>query len=454
MARARVEVDRVGLELAGWLKRRRDADVLQQYRTQFAFLEAQLGAGLQRLGEDLGNLRAGGAGTGRVYRGCREVEVRLAWLERVWGYFRRKFDQREGVEGERSGRVREVLLAADEVVWSCYAAAFVSRKRSVPTAPLPYLEPLYTPNAQPRTRRPPELEADVDQPFMKACLESLPIPVLGLPWACVEEPWWLVLLAHEVGHHVQHDGGAGSEWVTRFAEQLEQTGGDVWFARGEEVFADFYSVLCCGTAPIRALVEFVLDETGAFHRSARAQYPSARVRLALMLAWARRLGLSVEGCLPDYVELPEDASVPPGTRGDLDQVGKLVEVVQGWAVEGGCGLETLVGYRREDFGTGGTVETAARSLARGQQVSMGENLSSARLAVAAGARVWAMGEARVRQDEAAAVGVGQAMGRVAKELPGLIRRSRVQGTRAGVARGSVVGSFAEALSRAPMEELT
>lgn len=454
IARARAAVDRMSAELAGWLQRRRAADALQQYRTQLGFLEAQLGEGLKRLLDDLGNLAAGGAELGRVYRGCREVEIRLAWLGRVWGYFRRKFDQRDEGGGDRARAVRETLLAADEVVWSCYAPAFESRKCAVPAAPLPYFEALFTPNAQPRTRRPPELDGDVDQPFLKLCLQSLPIPVLGLPWVCVDEPWWLVLLAHEVGHHVQHDLEPASGAVRRFAELLAEKAGDEWFARGEEVFADAYSVLCCGTSAIRALVEFVLDDVNAFHASVRAQYPSPRVRLAIMTELARQLGLSVSGSVPEYVRQPEEKDLPPAVVRDLGVVGAVADAVRAWTAEGGGTLETLTGFRSADFETSGVVEGGMRFLLRKEDPPMGERLASARHAVSAGMRGWSLCEARWRGDPGVAEGVLGVLGDLAVRLPRVIRKARVEGTRAGVTRVGPAGSLAAALSQAPMEELS
>jgi hypothetical protein len=80
---------------------------------------------------------------GELYAECARTEEESLWLWRVWDYFREKFDQRV------DERYSEALLAADEVVWSCYRPFFrtLIGGRVPEPAPLPYIEADFAPSA-------------------------------------------------------------------------------------------------------------------------------------------------------------------------------------------------------------------------------------------------------------------------------------------------------------------
>src|SRR5208283_1301941 len=67
----------------------------------------------------------------------------------------------------------------DEVVWSCWATPFAVAGDAVAAAPLPYLEPFYTPRAIPRTRPPQDFKR-ADE-LLRSALATLPVPLVGLP---------------------------------------------------------------------------------------------------------------------------------------------------------------------------------------------------------------------------------------------------------------------------------
>ena len=140
---------------------------------------------------------------GAIYEACRTCDLRLLWLRRVWDFFREKFDQRDG-------DLADTLRAADEIVWSCYRQVFDRAKQIAPQltagpAPLPFIEPRYSPSTFPADLVPAGLQSEIDKPFLREHLNRLPVPVVRLQPACVSGPWWLVYAAHEVGHNVHYD---------------------------------------------------------------------------------------------------------------------------------------------------------------------------------------------------------------------------------------------------------
>jgi hypothetical protein len=166
------EFERLSRDIEVWLNERVRADKHQQYHTQLKVLHGVLKASLQRLRCEFASL-ARGATTAAVFARCRWFEKQLVWIQRLWGYFRTKFDQRDD---DVMGRV---LGAADEIVWSCYAEVYRATDLDQPPAPLPYIEPLFSPQAVPRADPPPDLRTDVDADFLFACLKQLPIPLVS-----------------------------------------------------------------------------------------------------------------------------------------------------------------------------------------------------------------------------------------------------------------------------------
>src|SRR5438034_2949561 len=136
-------------EIQSWLKMRRDKDKQQQYHTQLKVLEKALLKPLNIIQAKIDNIDDVQS-SGEVYALCRTRDQQILLLRRVWIYFQEKFDQRDNPD------FRMVLEAADEVTWSCYTEVFRNlqaysqyKVERGPT-PLPYLEPLYSPQARPR----------------------------------------------------------------------------------------------------------------------------------------------------------------------------------------------------------------------------------------------------------------------------------------------------------------
>ena len=195
-------------EVERWLARRRKADVRGQYASQLRALDDVVRDAAARLAAALEGVDPARPAD-ELFEACRAADGRTLWLRRVWEFFREKFDQRD------DPALAPALAAADEVVWSCYRQPFAigegGGERAFAggrTAPLPFLESRLSPEAYPRDLVPAGLLAERDA-FLRDVLNALPIPVLRLPRAAARAPGWLVLVAHEAGHHVQHDAGGG-----------------------------------------------------------------------------------------------------------------------------------------------------------------------------------------------------------------------------------------------------
>ena len=297
------DLDALRSAIEAWLKTREDLDRDEQriyvgrHKTQLQTLKTTLLAAADGL-ETAANGLDVKAEPGALYDGCRDVDLAVVWLQRLWEFYRDKFDQRDAPPP-----LGRIVHAADEVVWSCYHEVMeraAQRDENVRhgAAPLAYIAPEYSPAAldseSPLTG---SLKLDVDFASWgekeRALVETLPVPLLRLPPWCVQSPWWLVHIAHEIGHevytalnltsHVREGVKAAARTVLNDAES------DRWRNWSEEIFADVFSVLMMGTAAVRGVTEVERATTARMVRPTQ-KYPAPAVRLELIAETARRLG--------------------------------------------------------------------------------------------------------------------------------------------------------------------
>jgi hypothetical protein len=391
LAQTRAELTRLASELTRWFEAKRDPGFLRRHGRQLQLLNSTLTGALTSLRQQAGLLSLTQP-TADCYRACRAYELRGLWVRALWQYFRPKFEQRE------DSTLKSLLTAADEVVWACYAPAFERLGQSPPPAPLPYVEPQFTPRAIPLDEPPPELKL-VDADFLAAFLERLPIAVVGLPSACVSAPWWLAHAAHEVGHHVQHE----LKLVTPFELALRQAAeagpepldpelADHWVLWGQEVFADAYGLLCLGPAAPRALAEVELSSASLTRNSAK--YPAAVVRLE----WQRRALQELEVPADDLLGLAMEAEfqrqtpqLPPDTAAALAQAQRLGvwAMRQQFSSPGGeFKLTELAAWEAKPFQAAGDVADYAQRLRAGQSLAEARNTVTIRHVLAAGVKAW------------------------------------------------------------------
>lgn len=409
LARTRSGLQALHGEISEWLARRRGRDIQQKFNTQLDLIEGTLQGATRRLESELkDDLLAGGRA--ELYAACRQMDLRNAWIRRLFGYFRAKFDQRD------DPKLSPLLDGADEMIWSCHAPAWKAAVGKVPAAPLAYIEPLFSPRAIPKDDPPPELETQIDAPFLKEFLAALPVPVIALPTSCLGAPWWLVVVAHECGHHLQRELEADLELVKRFADELraaieptpeggaDPSAAERWARWGQEIFADVYSVLCTGRSALSVVAEFEWAEDAVMTQR-RSLYPAPLVRLALMAETLHQLLRKLPAPAPQAdaadllgpelarlrsrVESQPVSAAEQQTAVDLALTPRVAAAALSAVVKGPHTLKAISGWDLYPAGPGAKLSEWAKKL-RSQDSNLyaPPEAASARRIVAAGFESW------------------------------------------------------------------
>ena len=362
-----------------------------------------------------------------TYEECRREDLRLLHARRLWRWYADKLDQRAGPP--ESDPVR-TLLAADEIVWSCWKSAFAGLGAPVPAAPIPYLSAQWSATATPRSDPPPELRPGRDD-LLRSHIELLPVPVVGLPPVCTRRPWWLVLCGHETAHHVQFELAAGLEERTQEAVVAAAYGvlddveaAERWRPWCRELFADALSVLLLGPAAGWAVGE--LDTRPDPHTSPGGGYPPPELRFAVLDA------VAAAACLPGT-----GLSTGPAPEVAEPVAGALL----GLAPTGGATLATLATATAAAYRDGVVADWSQDLLGPGDPLPE-RRLTAARFAIAAGVDAWTR--------------AGGAVGTLAGRLTDFVRLSAEPGTRGGIEApdpAAVSRRFGADLYSVPVEEL-
>jgi hypothetical protein len=210
---------------------------------------------------------------------------------RVWDYFREKLNQRLVPE------LRGGLWLADTVAWDCYrpvmdqAAVFGAvRVEDFREPPLTYFMAEFSPYTYARNARPPH----EGRPNALGS-DRLPIPVIGMPWDHLPNPWEFVYLAHEVAHDLETDqqlftplAGALADALTNAKVPADRAA--CWKAWQKEVFADLVALRQVGPAYADGLAHILLLPPGKVVTDPRAgTYPPYYLRIQMNVAYARTL---------------------------------------------------------------------------------------------------------------------------------------------------------------------
>lgn len=435
-------LERLRRTVEEWVRRRLTEDAgVRQYDSQLRTLGTQLGGSLADLRAVL-NTIPGSEPTASVHAACRANDHRVELVRRVFEYYRDKFDQRD------DPTLAGTLKAADEVVWSCWAEPFRSEERTPPPAPLPYFAPGYAAVAGLRDDPPVGLVADADGAVVAAYRSSLPVPVLALPVLCADDPWSLVWVGHEVGHHLQHEVADQLRLVRAFRDGVEAAARAAgaadstrWGSWSHELFADVCSVLCMGAAAVDAVVQIELDDEARMMLDTRRGYPPPVARIAFVAEVARLLGLPAS----DTPAAPVDAA------GLLAVARQVADAAVADPLDA---LGPLTRWYRWDpatFAGHGPVRTFHDGLLRRGPLIPRQRLHTARLLTAAAASAWAeIAETRDprRREEQRVV--------LAERYVEAVVGSREQGTRAAAAPtgadpGRLRGQLTALLMRAEVD---
>jgi hypothetical protein len=446
-------LDRLAAGIERWLRVRGERDALRQYATPLATLERTL-LGATRALRDEARAVEPSRPLWLVHADCKDLERRAALVRRLWAWFAEKFDQRD------DPALRELLAAADEVVWSCWREAFDSAELSgAPVAergptPLPYVDPGGVVEAFVRDEPPPGLGASEDDQALGSFLARLPVPVIAMPVGWLDAPWWLALLAHEVGHHVQYDLVPGAALVAEAGQRVaaalaaDPAAAARWRLWSREIFADACALVSVGAGAITAVLQVELDTEERLLDGGRGRYPSPAVRLALLAELAERLGVDGHTALagfdpwalaatrgggaPDPLEAERAAA-----RADLAHVGTVAAAVMGAPLGGAGPLDGLFRFKAADHRPGGRVAEWAEAVERGG-AQPEETLRAPRDQVGGAVLAWlrlsAIADDRRREE---------ALDGLAGSLLPLVTASRKPGTRSGGRERGPVDASAE-----------
>jgi hypothetical protein len=337
-----------------------------------------------------------------AYHRCRAIDRGVVAVQRIFDWYAEKYDQRLDPESEK------VLLAADEVVRSCWTQPFAALHAMPPTGPLPYLDNRFDAFATPRVSVPPDLRAPADA-IVAGYIGELPVPTIALPGWAAHEAWWLVLAAHETGHLVQSDLCDGLEAATRQALTTAVAGADpengelaaYWSGWALEAFADAYSVLMVGDSAAWAIDELQHGTPADLVTDCEPgdRYPPPSVRLALLGELCHLAG--VGGPWPRAEDVAawldglDAGAVPAGARA---QARRHLAVTQAAAAAllampvGDSTLRGVSGLKPDWFAAGGRVRRWSQDMGR-PSASFGpaRDRPAARHGIAAGVMAWAWG---------------------------------------------------------------
>ena len=332
------------------------------------------------------------AEAGLVYEDCRAADTRLLHARRLWRWYADKFDQRLAPD---SAPQVQTLLAADEVVWSCWKAALSALGETVAPAPVPYLAPQFSASATPRSDPPDGLRPGADD-LLRKHVEALPVAAVGLPPVCCRRPWWLIVSAHEVSHHVQFEsGGLEDRTQERVVAAAYEASGDLMVAEAwrpwcRELFADACSVLLVGPAASWAVAELELRPRAGLRRSPSASYPPPLVRLAVLAAVAGQAGLpSWPRLLPGEPDPgPAGPDAPGGLADFLACVPAVAAALCGLTAAGGRPLGALAAASAAAYRDRGAVAGWQAELLGAAEPVPRRTLDAARFCAAASVQAW------------------------------------------------------------------
>jgi hypothetical protein len=393
VARSRTAVASTRRRIEDWLADRGSDARYALFGTHFEVLGGVLARMMDRIDESLmeqARAVSEGEGSGEVYRRCAELDRRTTLVGRIFDWYAPKYDQR------RDADLADVLLAADEVVRSCWTQPFAATGRRRPTGPLVYLDPRFDAVATPRTSVPADLRAPGDE-LVGELVTQLAIPVVALPAIAVAEPWWLVLAAHETAHHVQQDLSPTLVEDTRSAvlAAASMPPGDAevaasWTAWIAEAFADAFAALAIGPAAAWAVEELQHGPAATLTRPPRPgeRYPPPVVRTALLGELARCAGAADPGPSADDVIAWLDTYLPAQAPAEtmrtlLATVPQVAAALVSVSVDG-VPLSRLTGWQSGYLAARGDVQRWSAALADLHPVIVGRaDPAAARIGIAA-----------------------------------------------------------------------
>jgi hypothetical protein len=281
-------------EFEDWQRQSEARQFLEKHYTQIRRLTAQMEGYLSVLDAGLGPLREH---LDRVGAASAGIESDIVDAHRIWDYFRSKFIQR------CMSHYQTFLYSADEFAWACYEPA---QKLAVAAG-----------MAEDRVKEPPLVFFHIGRDLLATrrnssyaeglkkggltrkqfidILKPLPIPLIGVPWFQIQHLPDVLILGHEVGHHVEDDflrlqegGSRPGRLVEDAVRGLPPDRRNKWRLWQGEVFADIYGTLAAGPAFAGALLDLLSGDGRAPEQSLGSTHPPPALRLRVALEVLRQ----------------------------------------------------------------------------------------------------------------------------------------------------------------------
>ena len=251
-----------------------------------------------------------------------QLEKNVLALHSIWEVFRSKLLLRE------DELLKTVLPAFDDLAWACYQPAMLRFGLGSKEPPLLYFTTLWSPFAQGRdTSFQNEVRASVgalNQDEFLDILQSLPVPLIGLPWYHAAHIPGAIVIAHEVGHIVERDFGLtpAIQAAVKGAGLAEP---DAWSSWATEVFADVYGCLGMGPAFVGAMMDLLASGLAVVHEEKpkpNGKYPTRSMRVSLMLQVLQAIALNDEAQRLDatWQATYGPRLIPTGYEADIPKV--------------------------------------------------------------------------------------------------------------------------------------
>jgi hypothetical protein len=303
--RKRIEIEQklssLNEEFAYWLTQSQPNAAFEKHHSQIRAVTNILGQLQQKIGQSV----AAAQTPDQILTVSHIASQMTLSVHRIWEYFRSKFIQR------REERLSQYLRAADEFAWACYQPVLDIANASPPgkfrkEPPLVFCNGGSSPFSVSRERSfegeavPNEL---LSGPELRRVLNSLPLPVIGVPWFQVAHWPDALVIAHEVGHTVEDDFHL-TDSLHKHLETALQGGIDAahhaaWRAWLGELFADLYGCLATGPAFVSALMDFLVRAPNTLAQENRlepnwGEYPTIPLRLLFNFEVLEVMGFSTE----------------------------------------------------------------------------------------------------------------------------------------------------------------
>lgn len=291
----RFKLSSLPLELEKWRARATNHQPLAKNHSQIERVTYRIEGFQSKVELELG----AAVKSGDLWRQANSIEKKALMVHMVWDFFRTRFGLRTIPPFDR------YLALADAFARSCYEPAIrllkgIAKDRLCP-APLVSFNEQISPWAAPEDAVAGDENSDALVAQLTAAIQSMPLALLGVPWSYLTYLPHMALLAHEVGHAVEHDGELNVSAAVEEANLEASERKTAWQAWKEEVFADVFACWMGGPAFVWSLADYLASDETSIAKQTRPQingewtkYPTASLRVRFCCQILERRGFEEE----------------------------------------------------------------------------------------------------------------------------------------------------------------